>query len=149
MASQLLALWGISYQRNNGLSQHFCLAENCPSGSIPDAKQSSSSSYVSGAFPATTQALQLRGRESKLSPPSHQTQSSICFYNQMLWGLAFLVLEPWAGGPGVGLGPLTLHKGPLQPRYPSQFLSATHECRTSLFCVFSPPTSPNVASLIP
>ena len=27
-------------------------------------------------------------------------------YTQKLWGLIFLALEPWAEGPGVGLGPL-------------------------------------------
>ena len=26
------------------------------------------------------------------------------FCSQKLWGLIFLVLEPWTGGPGVGLG---------------------------------------------
>ena len=26
------------------------------------------------------------------------------FCSQKLWGLTFLALEPWAGGPGVGLG---------------------------------------------
>ena len=26
------------------------------------------------------------------------------FDGQKLWGLIFLALEPWAGGPGVGLG---------------------------------------------
>ena len=26
------------------------------------------------------------------------------FCSQKLWGLIFLALEPWAGGPGVGLG---------------------------------------------
>ena len=27
-----------------------------------------------------------------------------CFCCQKLWGLIFLVLEPWAGEPGMGLG---------------------------------------------
>ena len=30
------------------------------------------------------------------------------FCSQKLWRLIFLALEPWAGGPTVGLGPLTL-----------------------------------------
>ena len=30
------------------------------------------------------------------------------FLQQKLWGLIFLALEPWAGGPGVGLGLLAL-----------------------------------------
>ena len=29
------------------------------------------------------------------------------FCSQKLWGLIFLALEPWAGGPGMGLGLLT------------------------------------------
>ena len=29
------------------------------------------------------------------------------FYSQTSWGLIFLALEPWAGGPGVGLGVIT------------------------------------------
>ena len=29
------------------------------------------------------------------------------FYSQKLWGLTFLMLEPWAGWSGVGLGSLT------------------------------------------
>ena len=28
------------------------------------------------------------------------------FYSQKLWGLTFLALEPWAGGPGEGLTPV-------------------------------------------
>ena len=28
------------------------------------------------------------------------------FYSQKLWEFIFLALEPWAEGPGVGLGPL-------------------------------------------
>ena len=35
------------------------------------------------------------------------TQALLVFYSQKLWGLIFLLLEPWAQGPGVGLGPLT------------------------------------------
>ena len=29
------------------------------------------------------------------------------FYSQNLWRFILLALEPWAGGPGVGLGPFT------------------------------------------
>ena len=32
------------------------------------------------------------------------TQALLVFYSQKLWGLIFLLLEPWAQGPGVGLG---------------------------------------------
>ena len=33
--------------------------------------------------------------------------NSASFYSQKLWGLIFLALEPWPGGPGMGWGPLT------------------------------------------
>ena len=41
------------------------------------------------------------GFQQFLSPPASITT---CFYSQKLWRLIFLVMEPWAGGPGVGLG---------------------------------------------
>ena len=59
------------------------------------------------------------------STPSPSASILTGFYSQKLWGLLFLALESWAGGPSVGQGPLTPQEGPLQPRYPFQFLSAT------------------------
>lgn len=67
-------------------------------------------------------------------------------HSQLLWGLLFPALVLWAGESGVGLGPLDLQGGPLQPRYPSQFLTTTRGCGTSPFHVSAPPTSLNVAS---
>ena len=43
-------------------------------------------------------------------------QSPLIFHSQGLWGLTFLTLESWAGGPGVGIVPLT-------PELPLRFLS--------------------------
>ena len=44
-----------------------------------------------------------------LENPAFSSTDSIstCFCSQKLWGLIFLSLEPWAEGPGVGLGDLT------------------------------------------
>lgn len=57
------------------------------------------------------------------------------FHSQILWGLLFLTLVLRAAELGVELGPLALHGGPLQPKYPSQFSTATHECGASPFHV--------------
>ena len=46
--------------------------------------------------------------------------------------LTFLALEPWAGGPSVGLGCLLSQGGPLQQRYPSQSLTSIHGCGTNI-----------------
>ena len=44
--------------------------------------------------------------EELLGAPEISSTDSIPtgFCSQKLWGLIFLALEPWAGGPGVGLG---------------------------------------------
>ena len=42
-------------------------------------------------------------------------------FTAKLWELLFPKLEPWAWGPGVGLGHLTPQGGPLQPKYHSNF----------------------------
>ena len=57
------------------------------------------------------------------------------FCSQKLYGLIFLVLEPWARGPGCGAG--TPCSWDILP----EFLSTTCGCGTSLFCICSPPTS--------
>lgn len=80
-------------------------------------------------------------------PLSHSATVSMGFPSQNLWGLLFLVLEPWAGEPGVRLGFLTVQRGPPQPRYPSRFLMITHQCGTSLFLI-SASTSLDMASSV-
>ena len=50
-----------------------------------------------------------------------------CLHSQKLWGLIFLALGSWDGGPGVGLGLL-----------PNFYLLG---CVASPFCVRAPPTS--------
>lgn len=49
-------------------------------------------------------------------PRPHSATISAGFHSQKLWGILFPALESWAGEPRVGLGPLTLLGGPLQPR---------------------------------
>lgn len=50
-----------------------------------------------------------------------------------------MALEPWAVEPGEVLGPLDPQGGPLQQSYPSQMLTVTHTCGTSLFHIPTPP----------
>ena len=81
-----------------------------------------------------------QGVQQFLSPPASIPTG---FYSQNLWRLIFLALEAWDGRPTVGLGPLT-------PKISPWFLSATHGCGTSSFCVYAPSTSLCVVySLIP
>ena len=47
---------------------------------------------------------------------------------------------------GAWCGAGHLYRDPLLARYPSQFLSPTHGCGTSPFCIFTPPTSLDVVS---
>ena len=85
-----------------------------------DARHFSFSLYTTGAFQAATPVLELRGSESEYvslfvsslrgtawAPEVSSTNpvpDGFCI--QKLWELIFLALEPWAWGPGVGLGPL-------------------------------------------
>ena len=55
---------GRAQQKNNGFLQQFCLGESCPSSSCLEARQFSSSSYVSGTFTAVALSLELRAGES-------------------------------------------------------------------------------------
>lgn len=75
------------------------------------------------------------------------SQIYACFYSHMC-GDSFPALVLWAWMPGVRLGPLTPQGSVLQQRYSSQFLTAPCQCGTSPCCVFSPPTSLNVASFL-
>ena len=69
-----------------------------------------------------------------LQQPASSTNSIPAgFCSQKLWGLIFLALEPWAGGPSVGPG-LRALKISLPNFYP-------HGCRASPFCICTPPTS--------
>ena len=89
-----------------------------PPSSRPGAKQFSSSPNVSGAFYSAATILELRVSESKSVCGSfnricHGLQKFLSFTASILTGfcrqklwLLVLALEPWAGRPGVGLGPL-------------------------------------------
>ena len=110
----------------------------------PDTSHFSFSSYATGARPAVALVLYHRGRESAqvLNLPWSPKRSLLRiphflpaaptptgFYNQKLWGLIFLVLEP-------GLGGQVWDWDLLLPRYPSLFLSTAGEYETT--CSASP-----------
>lgn len=52
---------------------------------------------------------------------SHSVTIPAGFYSQKLWGILFLALKLWAGGPGVGLEPLDpqgdLHNWNIPPNF--------------------------------
>ena len=73
--------------------------------------------------------------------PSSSASIPAVFHSQKLWGLVFLALKSCAGGPCVRFKLLTPLGVSLKPRYPPQFLSATHGYGTSLFLVSAPRTS--------
>ena len=66
------------------------------------------------------------------------------FYSQKLWGLTFLSLEPWAGGPGVGQGLLGPEIFLLNFYLPQVGVGPPHSMPASL-----PPVWMDVVSLIP
>ena len=115
-------------------------------------------------FPAVAPALKLIGSESKkvcvwaFKKELPGAPGIFCFPQPQFWwflqpqimGTSLPGLDPWARGLGMGLLSLAPQEGTLQPRYASQFLSATDECVTSPFCTSALPTSLDVAStLIP
>ena len=147
-----------SQKRNNCLCLHFCLTESCPSSSYPDARQFSSLPCVPGAFELLSQhwssegvslskfvwALFKRNYMGLQRPSSHPATLPAGYYSQNLWGFFFLSLQPWTGGPVVGLGPITPQGVHLDPRYTSWYLCDPCRCGISPFCVSSPPTSLNL-----
>ena len=138
------------HQRNNGFCQHFSLWESCFPSFFSEARQFNSSPDVSGTFKAAAPMLEPEGVSQ--SQPVHGSVKRNClgfqqfpsslasipagFYIQKLWGLLFLVLDPWTAD-------LMYAWEPLLPRYPSWYLSTTCGCNASLFCIFAPPTSLN------
>lgn len=67
-----------------------------------------------------------------------------CVYCLIFWGFIFLVLDPWAGVLGVGLGPLTLQKGP--PSFPSWCSASICGFGVILFPISAPSTTLNMTS---
>ena len=122
MALQALWLCGVGLRKGTMASASTSVWEKAaPPSSSPDAGHFSSSQYVSDAFQSAAPTLELRQSENKsVCGPFkrncwrfQQFLSSMAsiltgFHRPELWGLIFLVLEPWAEGPGMGLGPFTL-----------------------------------------
>lgn len=73
-------------------------------------------------------------------------KSPLIFHSQILWEL-LLALEPWAGEPCVGLGPLAPSEGTSAATVFSQ--SSTVTCGSGVipFYVSTPPTGLDVSSL--
>ena len=94
----------------------WCLLSSCPSAGA-QREVSLSKSFNRNAW--DSRSLHLT-----------QPQSLLVLHPEVM-GLLLLALELWAGGPGVQLGPINPQGLPLQPRYPSQFLSTTCGCGTS------------------
>lgn len=102
---------------------------SCPSSPRPEVSQVSSSLHAPDVFCAVAPALELKVSEfvhrplwrsasvSSISPSSSETILT-SFHSQMLWGLLFLVLVPWAQEPAVGLGNLSPLGETWQLRYP-------------------------------
>ena len=169
-----LACWlceGRVHQGNNSLCQHFCLGESNPlhaglalmtDNSVPplmsllpfkllpqcwSSEGVSWSKSMCGPFKRNYLGLQKPSISLSLNPqwflqPGVFIASGYRDFSSWHWnpGLGGLV---WGWGPSILMG---VHP---QLRYPSQFLSATPGCGTSPVCVSDPPTSLQVASLIP
>ena len=108
-----------AHQRKNGLCLHFFLGESCPLALtlMPD-------SLVPPRMPFKLLPLHWSSDGVNLwagslggaawdssSSPSPSSSMTAGFYSQKLRGLLFLTLEPWAGEPGVGLGPFVPQGG--------------------------------------
>ena len=127
-----------------------------------DARQFSSSLYVSGAFQAAAPVLEPKVSSSKfvygpfkrnllgLQKPSNSFSLTPHWFLQPdVRGTSF-----WSEGTWCGTGTCAPKGGPLQLSYPSQFLSGTFGCGTSPFCISTapPPPAPSLdvaASVIP
>ena len=68
------------------------------------------------------------------SPLSHSATIPAVFYSQTFRGTSLPGTTTLGFGASVELGPLTPEGEPLQPSYPSTFLSATRECEIDPFC---------------
>ena len=115
-----VALWGRAQERQNGLCLPFCLRESCLPALTP-----MSDTLVPPCIPLVPFKLllwwywssegvhlsklgtgTLRGTYRESSSFFTDSNPTV-FYSQKLWGLIFLALKPWAGGPGVRLVPFT------------------------------------------
>ena len=119
MASACRLYWGRTQQRSNDLSSEkkmplILMPENsdpphmsqCLWNCCPSAGPQSGWVQVS---PCTDS---LRGQPWTPGTPPHSATIPVGFYSLKLWWLFFLALEPWAWGPGVGLG-FSLFRGGL------------------------------------
>ena len=119
-----------------------CLAESCPSSSCPDSVPS----YIflvllellpqcwspEGVGPSKSMCP-LRGEPGTPEASSDSATNPAGFKSQKLWGLFFLVLEPWAVGLVWSWGFSFLRWYLSSQNTPPDFFSGTCVCGVSLF----------------
>ena len=112
---------GRAQKKDNGFSQHLSLGESCPPALtlMPDNICSCCVSLIplellpqcwiseqESLIKSMCNCFKKSDWDSR-SPPSHSATIATCFHSHKSWGFLFLAMEPWAGGPGVRLGPFT------------------------------------------
>ena len=121
MSPNCQVCWGRAKKRNNGPRQpRFCLGESVPPALtlMPDTSVPPHTPLLPSNLCSRARAQRkwiwvslwvgpLRGAAWDSSTFSSTTSIPFGFYNQESWGFIFLVLDPWAGGTGVRLGPIT------------------------------------------
>ena len=101
------------HQRNNGLCQHFCLGGShlpptltlMPDNSVPPRVSLAPFKWLELRRVSWREPMRspLKGTAwDSRSPLSPSSSIPAGFYSQKLWGLLFLALGPWAGGPAMG-----------------------------------------------
>ena len=135
----------------NGLCQHFCLTESCPSVSCPDARKLSSSLHISGAFWAAASALEFRRSESKSvngpfkrkclglqEPPPHSATLPAGFYIQNYGHFSSWHWNPGLRGLVWGCDPSLLRGNLHSWDIPSNFYSPQVVVKPVCFMSLSP-----------
>lgn len=130
---------GQTQQSNNGFYQHYYQGHSCLSTPCSEVRKLSSSLLSLVPFEMLPQRWRSEQASLSVSKFMHGSFKRIAlgltlpsislsdnrwgFHSQNFWEILFLTLEPCAGEPVLGLGPLTPPEGPLQPRYASYFPS--------------------------
>lgn len=125
--TQIWCLPAGSVGRNNGICQHACLWESCPSSPHPDARQFNSSislvpfellpqhwssehmslcKSVCGHFKRNTWDSSSTFPSPPTPPHTHLSHNLAGFYSYKSWGLFFWAVEPELGGLVWGWGHL-------------------------------------------
>lgn len=122
------------------------LWESCPLQPPPQARQYGSHIGLWLLSYCPVLELRMRGGHQWISPCpgllrrmhgilSNSVMIIPRFHNQKLWELIFPTLEPWAGEPGMGLGPPCSLGGTSAAETPLLIFKLPLGCMTSPFCV--------------